>query len=184
MKESETTEKILKRERYKIKLPKSIHIYDELYLNNPSTKDLCVFLDNIPRNRIAELCFEVMESSWKTDWSSEPISMTNLITKICIAPDQEILDIFANNQHHPNLVKYQHELCCDTASFVIEIDNNYEKIGTGADGYYGIHIAYKYNRAHMIEFCVDMDMMSEKRFRNILSYLFDCKKIKEETTND
>lgn len=179
MKKNEVKTKILKQERYKIKTPKRIRIYDEIYLNDSNASDLCAIIDDISRNKKSELIFEVVEDTFISEYTKKSVTTKSFVAKIFISSDQSILDTFFENKYHPGFVKFKKQLGCDTASFVIEIDDVYCDIDTGADGYYGEHIAYKYNKAHRIEFYVSSEMTSEIEFRSKLSFLFDLDEIME-----
>jgi len=175
-------ETVFFKERYSIKTPKEIRLYDEMYLNDSNFIDFCAIIENISKDKKTELIFELVEDVVSLKYSE--VKILTFVVKLLIASDQEILDCFYNEKYYPASVEQQKELICDSSSFVIEIDDRYDDIYTGADGCYGQQISYKDNQAHFIEFCIDTDLISEKKLRKILNYLFDIKEIEEVKSYD
>lgn len=164
---------ISNKERYKILTPKSIIIGDNSYLEriekgNNSLKKFCTILKRLPRTLNSELIFFAQESVINGD------EYITYIADIVMSVDEKTKDVFYEGNYHPSLVSYRHNLGCDTASYNIYVNKDrYEHVGTGMDGEYGYHMAYKSGAAHLIEITFNDDMYSETQIRKMLSYLFN-----------
>ena len=68
----------------------------------------------------------------------------------------------------------------DTASYLFEIDNNYSKVRTGADGYFGYIREFSSNKNKLRAIELDLDFGDDfERARSILEGVFEIKEIKE-----
>jgi len=184
---NQPTRTLIKEEVYQIPTPKSLIIGDPMYLeqielgdNKP--KKFCVLLKRISMKLQTELVWKVSKLQYEPDkLFPEGLTMTEYTAFINMGTEQKILDTFRKESFYPNLKSYEHELGCDTAQFDIMVNQQrMEEIHTGADGYYGFHLAYKGGQGHMISFNFPADLMTEKEMRHTLASLFLCPGILKE----
>lgn len=70
------------------------------------------------------------------------------------------LDVYANGQYYPKLVKAEYKLGCDTARFEMETKYGSDLFHTGADGYYGDLIHNKQYYGMILHLSFDTDMFN------------------------
>lgn len=178
---------MLKNEVYSIPTPRSLIIGDPMYLEQIELgknrlKKFCVLLKRIPIKLQTELVWKVSKLEYEPDnLFPNGLTMMEYNAFINMGTEQKFLDTFRKESFYPALKSYEHELGCDNARFDIMVNNQrMEEIHTGADGYYGFHLAYKGGQGHMISFNFPEDLMTEKEMRKTLAYLFLCPDILKE----
>lgn len=180
-------EKIIREEKIKVKPVKRISIYDPWYMehieNNTCTgaeKNLVALFQKIPvANRNAQVIIREVETETEMEYGGKQFKYSSIILMFMQYKNEvsgiQVAHAHRENKYIPSLLKKHIELACDTARFDIKINDQYEEIHTGADGYYGDFYHYKDNLAHIFEIEFDASLYSFDEIKSKAKYLFDIK---------
>lgn len=174
--------KTLKEKRFTVKPFRNVRIGDPYYFKemingstNKSLKTITCNFDKIPVTkriagaRIQEIEYDYSDEGENLKYTSiELMFFTSKKEEFC----EKIIETELSGSYYPNHIKKQYELGCDTARFEIQIDENYDVIHTGSDGYYGYAHHYKNNDAFV--FCVTFDggLFSWEDVERYVAYFF------------
>lgn len=144
--------------RIEINPPKRLIIGDPMYLERGIAEELTCQWKRLSFQKDIKAEIEVFEDTFDT------FKMN--VLRLYVLPEQLLDNIHSdeekNNEgivYFPKLVSGKViELGCDTASFIVETDNNYVQIDTGADGYYGVAVKYKNKLGIQVELSFDAAM--------------------------
>ena len=96
---------------------------------------------------------------------------------VILAKDEDQLKIYQSGKWYgEKTLKKEYSLGCDTASYEIEVDGRYEKVHTGADGYYGEVKQMKQYYGLMMSLSFDASLFSFEEIEKLMDYLFVFKK--------
>lgn len=174
----------MRKEQFKVKAPTKLIIGDPMYLeaienktDKGREKGITFIRKKMPKEIETTIIIKEIDGSYEID--NDEFSFILIIVKIIGISNKystesknKLLDVFAEEKYHPNLVKTQGDLGCDTASFVMETDLGYEKFHTGADGYYGCYMTYKDNLAYNIELSFDIELFDFDEVVKTMKCLF------------
>lgn len=162
----------IREEKFKIKASKKIIIGDPMYLEDIKAgkdtgceKELVLIKKNFPKQMEWECYVREIKNSFdyagkQVEYFTINILLVGVKAELSDSSKHIIKDMFEKGMYYPHLLKKNGELGCDTARFVIETDNNFCEIHTGADGGYGGYLLYKNDDACRIELNVDADVLS------------------------
>lgn len=172
---------ILREQEYNIKPFRKVKIGDPIYFeaiengaDEGCEKELVCDLAKIPfSNREAKVVLRENEDEYEgfKYKTLEILFATYKKTELA----KKIFEAHRYKQWYPDLCKENKHLGCDTAQFEITIDDNYDVINTGADGYYGEFYHYKNNDAYIFSFSLDEDLFSWEDVEEKIKYLFNIK---------
>ena len=175
----------MKQTEFKIKVPKSICIGDEYYIERAESESrykTLIFDQKIPPNFIGKIHIQDRTEE------KETTPKTNII-KIVFAFDETFkvsddgnkfkeeafVDMLLNGYYPSRFHTTPTTLGCDTASFDIYVDDNYTSLNTLSDGYYGEAILYKDGitlKGISIELFITEHAYDYEDILNIFEYLF------------
>lgn len=170
MKEKST---VIKTVEYKIKPFKNIRIGDPLYFDRlEEGEDIKIYKDLVCDIRTTCCKVGAVRIS-ESVIDSEYGEFNQLDVDVFLAKDDEQLEVYKNGQWYgEKTLKHHYNLGCDTASYEIEIDGRYEKVHTGADGYYGELRHMKQYYGLMLSLSFDGDLFSFEEVERMMDYLF------------
>lgn len=139
--------------RIEITPPKSLKIGDPWYFERGTGENLVCDWKKLSYQNNVKAEIEVFEDTVDD-------LMTYNIVRVHVMPEQYLEEVHKSEGllFFPTLALENKDLGCDTACFEIETDKGYAKIDTGADGYYGIAIKYKFKFGFQIEVGFDAFM--------------------------
>lgn len=181
------TSVIVREKRFQVKPFKRVEMYDPCYGTQNEMSDvvmsICTFCKLPISNREAEVLLREVHGTF--DFNGEEIPYTNFDVKFfSYRKDTEIakkeIEAECENMCYPTLIKEKKDLGCDTARFIICVDDNELEILTGADGYYGRMVKYKNNYAYYFDFSLDDDVTDWDDLERKIKYLFQVKKESED----
>lgn len=127
-----------KKEVFKIKPFKHIHIGDPLYFEELAAGSTNKALKEMTLDAKMRCCNFGAVVVNKNFVESEEFSYHSIDVGIYLASSEKMLDVYLDGKWYgEKTVKEEHELGCDTASFEMVVDGRYNFFRTGADGYYG-----------------------------------------------
>ncbi|MGG7131206.1 hypothetical protein [Clostridium perfringens] len=170
-------EEVLKKVVYGVKMPKRFKIGDEWYFeeyaNDKKELDRLTYVRGV-RGKSDWQCKIVLEEKQCEDF--QYVSVHGIF-----AEDEAYLKLLdMNKMYKGDKVIKDFILGVDTASYLFEIDNNYSKVRTGADGYFGYIREFSSNKNKLRAIELDLDFGDDfERARSILEGVFEIKEIKE-----
>lgn len=178
---------IVKETQFEIKPFTKVIIGDPMYLEsieNGTTrgceKDMVAIYNKIPfSNRNAYVTIRRIKDSFKSRDKEIFYYTTDIIVGSEKKTIQSFYKVHLKDAWCPNYVKKHITLGCDTASFCICTDKNYNEISTGADGFFGDFYHYKNNNAYIFHLSLDEDMVSFNDAVAICELLFYKKEEKK-----
>lgn len=145
----------------KIHTPTFLRIGDPLYIDEPTPNRKRYVLErNFPSHFVSSM--EIKENG-------------NLMQiSICIAPNDEALQVYQKDEFYSALKHETIELGCDTACFRIETDEKEDEISTMSDGCYGFAINLSYgdkNYGSIISLSIDKNVYDQS-IEDSIKYVF------------
>lgn len=153
--------------RIEINPPKRLIIGDPMYLEKGIAEELTCQWKRLSFQKDIKAEIEVFEDTFFRGGKHETYDTFKMnVLRLYVLPEQLLDNIHSdeekNNEglvYFPKLISGKViELGCDTASFIVETDNNYVQIDTGADGYYGVAVKYKNKLGIQVELSFDAAM--------------------------
>ena len=172
------------KETYNVKCPRHVIFGDPMYFENFKGAKLkkLVVNEKIPKRfDAARVVIEEFPDEYAPD------EMAYWMT-IYIAP-RKTINTYVGGQMYSVQKCSNKDIGVDTASYIIEIDDQYDEFSTGADGYWGNYIEYfrkvndeKIVDAIRIEICMSFYGQSIDNVRRYVNYFFeDVKQIENLT---
>ena len=164
---------IIKTSEYKIKPFKKIRIGDPMYFDRIADGEKAKMYQNLVCDIKTTCCkvgmVRIEESSVKADFGE----YNQIDVDVFLASNDEQLDVYKDGcWFGEESLKHRYTLGCDTASYEIEVDGRYEKVYTGADGYYGELKQMKQYYGLMLSLSFDADLFSFEEIEKLMDYLF------------
>jgi hypothetical protein len=173
--------------RFQVKPFKRVAMYDPWYGNTPEklrdgAANICTFCKLPVSNREAEVVLREVHGTF--DYDGKKIPYTNFEVRFFsyrkdIEFAKKEVEAECKNMCYPTLIKEKKELGCDTARFMVCVDENELEIYTGADGIYGRMAKYKNNYAYYFEFFLDGDITDWVSLEEKIKFLFQVKNEQE-----
>lgn len=164
---------IIKTSEYKIKPFKKIRIGDPMYFDRiESNADVKRY-----KNLVCDIkttCCKVGMVRIEESVINEKFGDFNQIdVDVFLAYGDEQLNVYRDGQWFgEESMKHRYVLGCDTACYEIEVDGRYEKVNTGADGYYGELKQMKQYYGLMLTLSFDGSLFNFEEIEKLMDYLF------------
>jgi hypothetical protein len=176
-------EKVVKEKIFSVKPFSYVRIGDPMYFEqmqegdkNKALRELTCTFEKIPKtNREAKVRIREIVSDFKDE--GKPYCFTQYEMLFYTARKtplaSKIIEAELDGKYYPDLIKRESELGCDTARFEMTINENWDEIHTGADGFFGMLHHYKNNEAYVFSIMLDEDMTSWEEVEQYVQYFFD-----------
>ena len=174
---------ILSEKTYDIKPFSRVKIGDPLYfeeMENGSTNEnlrtLTCDIDNITTsNRKAGARIRKL----KCDYHDEDMDYDDVYYELTFYTArktdvaEKIVEAELNGEYYVDLLKESRDLGCDTAEFIMWIDDNFSSIHTLADGHYGNMSRYKYNSVYVFNIVLNENAISWDKMEQMVKQFFN-----------
>lgn len=178
--------KILNKAEGAISMPKKIRIGDPMYFRSGSGLEYTY--SKVFRGKSNWACsIEVVESLVTcppNQFLKETFQYKDMCFKIYLAYDEKMLSLLKEGKRYTRQKEKVTELGVDSASYILDINDNYELIRTGGDGSIGYVCEY-FTKTKLEGIIIEatlprhdgFDYIYTKRF---FEKIFDCKLVDEE----
>lgn len=176
---------ILNEKTYDIKPFSRVKIGDPLYFEemangstNNNLKSLTCDIDNITTSnrkagaRIRKLKLDYLDEDM--DYDDVYYELTFYTArKTDVA--ENIVEAELNGEYYVHLLKESRDLGCDTAEFIMYIDDNFGSFHTLSDGHYGNISRYKYNAVYVFNILLNENASSWDQMNRMVEQFFKVK---------
>lgn len=166
-------EKVTKLKIIPIKAFHKVHIGDPYYYE--TNKGLNLTIDK-KLNSVKTGALMISEIQTKSNYSDDYYKQ--IIVDIALSPFEfnspntdKICETYLKGYNFKDTVKKNIKLACDTARYEIALDDNFDEISTGADGYYGNALIMKQYFGFDLELFFDGDLFTFEDIEKEFKYL-------------
>lgn len=170
-----TNLKTLREVSSKVSFPKFLSIGDPLYFQDGDTKYTYEKSFRGKSNWFGEI--QLIEREEKYIYEGKECSLEYISIKVLYAPNQVLLDTYKNDQVYSSHKIKTTKIGVDSASYILQVNENGDTINTGSDGLFGgVSEIYKGSKLDGLIIDLDLgDLYDFDTFKEQLEYIFNCK---------
>lgn len=174
---NEDNTKVLRTIKHTIAPFRTIRIGDPSYFeemaNDSKNKRLKDLTCNIKTTCCKVGSLKIDEIEETMTFNEKPYTVKYYNVSVLLASTPEQLEVYESGLWYgEQSLKKQYTLGCDTACYEIIVDGRYEKIYTGADGYYGTLKHLKQYYGLMLDLSFDASLFDLDELETKLNHLF------------